>query len=153
MHRKNRARRIATRAIMAIALVVLIPPGSSDSIAADEPGPLTIVPVRFDAGTIHAGSKTDLEFVISNTSEEAIRLIYIHAECDCSLTLPDCGTVPAAGKFVLRAKLTTGKTESGQLAEQITILTDHPVQNELKIPVSAWITEARQSDDLDISGG
>ena len=124
-----------------IALVLIFIQGAGDGMADDDALPLDIVPPSADIGTIHNGSHTELEFIISNTGPEDIRLVYIYAQCDCSLSIPDSGFVPAGGQFVLRGQLKVGEEEIGLLDEQITILTGHPSQRELIIPVTAWVRE------------
>lgn len=128
-------------------------PGKATGLAVEDEGPLIISPHVVDAGEMPAGSVKKLEFVVSNTSENIVRLRYIFAECDCSITLPDSGVVPALGSFVLHAELAAGDFVDQQLIETITILTDNVIQKELKIPVSAWVTETRSEDKGFKSGG
>ncbi len=142
MYQTRVQKKLTSRATLMVALgLSFLFSSPVASLAAVESEPLAICPSWGDAGEMMAGSTKDLQFVISNTGEKEVRLIYIFAECDCTLNIPDSATVPAGGKFILRAELSAKDTGPGRLEEQITILTDHPVQNELKIPVSAWITE------------
>lgn len=126
---------------MAALALFILPPSSQFCLADAEEKPLSVDPVRADVGDIANGSRKQLEFVISNSSDVAIRLTYIFAECDCSFKMPDRAIVPAAGSFLLTAELIVEGIEEGEFEEVITILTDHPRQQELWIPIEAYIDQ------------
>lgn len=108
--------------------------------------PLTVSPAEYVGEDWMSGSSHDLVFVLNNTTSEAVQLRYIFAECDCSLILPDQGLVPAEGEFALVAQLNLKDFDEGLLDEVITILTDHPIQREITIPVSGLVTEKPNDD-------
>ena len=106
---------------------------------AADPDPLLVTPVAADLGVVPAGSVAELEFDVANHGDEAVRLRYIHGECDCTLRVPVAGHVAAGGEFVLRATLDLDGVDAGPFEELITILTDHFRQTELWIPITAQV--------------
>jgi hypothetical protein len=115
--------------------------------------PLVVTPARADLGVIRPGSRHDLVFAIANRGRTGIRLWYMYAECDCHLSLPDKGLVPAGGEYVLRVQLRAADDEVGPIEETVFILTDWPSQPELRIPVVATAVEtANQAGTADGEG-
>jgi hypothetical protein len=114
-------------------------------VAGQEPPPVSVPlqvhPPELDLGEQAAGQWITLEFEISNRDANPVRLRYIHTECDCTLTVPDSGWVPADGRWLLVAQLNLEDRKPGPLEELITILTDNSDQPELSIPVRALITQ------------
>ncbi len=153
MRYEGTQKRAVSRVIVLFALALPLIAGAAVCKAADEALPLVVVPAQVNIDTMGPGSTRALEFVVTSTSEKPIRLVYIYAQCDCSLTLSDRGVVPAMGQFVLHAQLAADNTGNEQIDELITILTDHPLQTELTIPVSAWITENKPGTTKGTSGG
>lgn len=113
--------------------------GTSTCLASDDRAPLSVTPSWIDVGDMANGSQRELEFVVSNSSDTDVRLIFIYAECDCSLQVPEGGIVPAHGEYILQAVLTIEGLDKGPFDELITILIDHPRQRELNIPITAFV--------------
>lgn len=125
-----------------IIMVVLALSCLGSAATGGEELPLHADPGSWDGGTIPEGTFLDLDFLITNTGSEDIKLNYIHAECDCTLTVPASGLVPAGGSFLLQVQLHVHEFGEGPLDEAITLLTNHPRQSSLRIPVTAWVTAA-----------
>lgn len=137
-----RTARRDTLRIGATSVVVLIAAMSLYCVTQAVPqgaAPLRVVPAAIDIGAVVADSTRSLQFILFNTGDEAVRLRYIHSECDCTMQVPESGLVPARGQFVLQATLILEGLATGLLDETITILTDQPGQPELNIPVTAYV--------------
>ena len=140
--------------VLIAVLALFIPSGTDEALAAAEAAlPLTVTPAAWHGGELPTGTEYDLEFQIRNREPRDIRLIYIHAECDCTLTLPDEGVVPAEGDYRLAVRLSLDGFAPGPLDEAITILTDHPRQPEIRIVVTATVIPAADTGRPDHAGG
>ena len=137
----NHHQRMIYRVIILITLALPFWASAAVCLAAGDARPLVVAPAKVVIEGMVPGSTRSLEFVVTSTSKKPVKLVYIYAQCDCSLTLSDSGFVPANGQYILHAQLAAGNTDNEQIDELITILTDHPLQKELTIPVSAWVGE------------
>lgn len=141
-----------TFAGVALAAFLLLP-GVTGGHAAADGMPLKVEPPGVDVGDIAPGSHRDLEFVLTNNGDRDIRLKYIFAQCDCRLAVADQGVVPAQGKFILRAVLEVEDPHAGCFDEMITVLTDHCLQRELRIPVTGCIMTNGRTGREEVEGG
>ena len=102
-------------------------------------GPLSVEPGFVSIDSLQAGTVERVEFLIRNAGDQAVRLLLISAQCDCSVALPGKGLVPAGGLFALEADLLLADAEPGFFQETITIVTDHPDQGVLSIPIRGTV--------------
>jgi Protein of unknown function (DUF1573) len=130
---------MSAAAAVAVAAVFACLAGVGESSGGPHEEPLTVTPVSVDLGDLPREAEETLEFVLSNCGNEDIRLTYIYAECDCSFDMPHDGLVPALGAFTLRADFQFQDAKNGRFDELITILTDHPRQQEINIPVTVYV--------------
>ena len=71
------SKQTASRTTATIALFLLFSMGAKGGFADSGTLPLEIIPASADVGKILIGSNAELEFIISNTGSEDIRLVYI----------------------------------------------------------------------------
>ena len=115
--------------------------------------PLAVTPAQADLGDVPAGSVGVLEFKVENSGDKAARVTYIFAECDCSFDLPAGGSIPAGGTFDFEAHYHLDEAEPGRWEEMITLLTDHPEQGEIRIPITAHVLPNGSGADTYPTGG
>ena len=121
---------------------------------ADRTGELLVVsPGRADLGDIQRGAGGTVEFTITSMDDQDIKLVYIYAQCDCSFVMPHSGVVPAWGEYILEAEYKFDEGEDGWWEEMITIITNHSHQQEINIPVTAFIHSDGGAGNQGILGG
>ena len=146
--------RIRAGATIVAALALLCHPVTMMAQEVAKRAPcLEIDPPAWEGGTLVEGDWQELEFRITNACPEEIRLKYIHAECDCTLTVPDGGAVPGQGDFLLVVQLHLDDFAPGRLENSITIYTDHPGQPVLRIPVTARVKAVQDRSVSSHPGG
>ncbi len=137
-----------------VALAMLCHPATMVAQEVAENAPcLEVDPPVWECGVMVEGDRQELEFRITNPCPEEIRLNYIHAECDCTLTVPDGGVVPGQGEYLLVVQLHLDDFAPGRLEESITIFTDHPGQPVLRIPVTAMVKAVQDRSVCSHPGG
>jgi hypothetical protein len=140
-----------SRRILPAAMTTVLA-ASAGFVLAEEPR-LRVQPERVDLGEVPAGATGTLEFTVTNGEDRVVRLVYIFAECDCSFDLPADGTVPPEGSFHLEAHYHLDEAPPGWWEESITLLTDHPRNPEITIPISARVVPENDAVSSNRSGG
>lgn len=111
----------------------VVPPVAADEAAADSPAevddteparkPLLVVPSPVhDLGKLRKGDRADIEFVLENRGDAALRIKSAQPSCGCTVTSFDPQIAPGE-TGVVRAALDTA-TLQGAVAKTITVLTN-----------------------------
>lgn len=105
---------------------------------------LSVTPSTRHFDSIQEGIQYHTAFEITNSSNKDVSLIYISAECDCTLEMPLKGSVPAHGTFTLPVRFSVDN--SSNLNERITIFTNVPNQEIIEIYLTGTVSTTVDED-------